>query len=125
MAAYPFKMDDKNTQVAALLVSFSAHPASLSRGWPQSRAKPFPADEWACQHLQAQELLLQFSAAYMIVDFFMFLIPYSPTDVLFIGHHIMTTWWAAAPLMGTSPMASLGAVPSLQHGLAISAVHCC
>lgn len=74
-----------------------ACPASLSRGWAQSCAKWITAGKWACHHLQDQELLLQFSAAYMIVDFFMFLIPYSPTDVLFIGHHIMTTWWAAAP----------------------------
>ena len=60
----------------------------------------------------------------MIVDFFMFLIPYSPTDVLFIGHHIMTTWWAAAPQIGTSPVASHEAVLNLRHGLASSIVHC-
>ena len=76
-----------------------------------------------CYHVQDQELLLQFSAAYMIVDFFMFLIPYSPTDVLFIGHHIMTTWWAAAPHMGTSLVATHEVVLGLQHGLAISIVH--
>lgn len=28
--------------------------------------------------------------AYMIVDMFMFLLPYTPGDYLFVGHHIMT-----------------------------------
>lgn len=29
--------------------------------------------------------------AYMLTDSFLFLLPFTPTDVLFIGHHIMTT----------------------------------
>ena len=40
--------------------------------------------------------------AYMLTDSFLFLLPFTPTDVLFIGHHIMTT--SAAPRHASKPL---------------------
>mmetsp|Transcript_9292 Transcript_9292/g.27917 ORF Transcript_9292/g.27917 Transcript_9292/m.27917 type:complete len:186 (+) Transcript_9292:210-767(+) len=37
-----------------------------------------------------QTFLMQFSSAYMLVDLFFFLLPFTPDDWLFIGHHCMT-----------------------------------
>ena len=37
--------------------------------------------------------------AYMAVDFFMFLIPFTPGDYLFVGHHIMTFGYMVSSLV--------------------------
>ncbi len=34
----------------------------------------------------------------MIVDFFMFLLPFTPNDFLFVGHHLMTTGYMMSSL---------------------------
>ena len=34
----------------------------------------------------------------MIVDFFMFLLPFTPNDYLFVGHHLMTTGYMLSSL---------------------------
>lgn len=45
----------------------------------------------ACFITYAASSSLVCAQAYMIVDFFMFLLPFTPGDYLFVGHHIMTT----------------------------------
>ena len=35
----------------------------------------------------------------MIVDFFMFLLPFTPNDYLFVGHHLMTTGYMLSSLL--------------------------
>ena len=37
--------------------------------------------------------------AYMAVDFFMFLIPFTPGDYLFVGHHLMTFGYMVSSLV--------------------------
>lgn len=44
-------------------------------------------------------LLRGYEQAYMLADSLLFLLPFTPSDVLFIGHHIMTT--SAASLATT------------------------
>ena len=34
----------------------------------------------------------------MIVDFFLFLLPFTPNDFLFVGHHLMTTGYMMSSL---------------------------
>ena len=40
-----------------------------------------------------------FLQAYMAVDFFMFLIPFTPGDYLFVGHHMMTFGYMVSSLL--------------------------
>lgn len=40
-----------------------------------------------------------FLQAYMAVDFFMFLIPFTPGDYLFVGHHMMTFGYMVSSLV--------------------------
>ncbi|KAK9838479.1 hypothetical protein WJX81_001919 [Elliptochloris bilobata] len=47
----------------------------------------------------AENLTLQISTAYMLTDSLLFLLPFTPTDVLFIGHHIMTTTYMVQSLL--------------------------
>lgn len=42
--------------------------------------------------------LMQFSTAYMLVDLFCFLLPFTPDDLLFIGHHILTASYMLSSL---------------------------
>ena len=44
----------------------------------------------------------------MLTDSFLFLLPFTPTDVLFIGHHIMTTSaWHSCPMCLSQPYPTL------------------
>lgn len=45
-----------------------------------------------------QIFLMQFSLAYMVVDLVAFLLPFTPDDVLFVGHHCMTGAYMASSL---------------------------
>lgn len=42
--------------------------------------------------------LMQFSTAYMLVDLFAFLLPFTPDDFLFIGHHFLTASYMISSL---------------------------
>lgn len=46
-----------------------------------------------CFLLPPQSLLNQFSLAYMAADFFFFLIPFTPSDMLFIVHHFISAFY--------------------------------
>lgn len=47
---------------------------------------------------ERQMWLMQFSTAYMLVDLFFFLLPFTPDDFLFIGHHILTASYMLSSL---------------------------
>jgi hypothetical protein len=44
-------------------------------------------------NVSEQTVLLEFCLAYMITDTFLYLLPFTPGDYLFMGHHIMVTGW--------------------------------
>ncbi|KAL0027117.1 hypothetical protein WJX79_007020 [Trebouxia sp. C0005] len=56
---------------------------------------PFSLD---AQNTSSVNFVMQLSAAYMIVDFFLFLLPFTPNDFLFVGHHMMTTGYMMSSL---------------------------
>ncbi|DBA88031.1 TPA: hypothetical protein ACH3X1_005013 [Trebouxia sp. C0004] len=56
---------------------------------------PFSLD---AQNNNSANFIMQFSAAYMVVDFFLFLLPFTPDDFLFVGHHLMTTGYMMSSL---------------------------
>ncbi|KAL3135386.1 hypothetical protein ABBQ32_007570 [Trebouxia sp. C0010 RCD-2024] len=64
--------------------------------WQLSSNFPFSLD---APNNASTNLIMQLSAAYMAVDFFMFLIPFTPGDYLFVGHHIMTFGYMISSLV--------------------------
>jgi hypothetical protein len=64
----------------------------LKRAWPV---------DVAATNTARLDLVMTFSTAYMLVDLFCFLLPLTPNDFLFVGHHIMTaTYMMSSVLLG-------------------------
>lgn len=51
------------------------------------------------ENTREQTLLVEFSFAYMIADFFFYLIPFTPNDVMFIVHHFISTLFIVGVLL--------------------------
>lgn len=56
---------------------------------------PFALDS---RNDDSTRFVMQLSTAYMIVDFFLFLLPFTPNDYLFVGHHLMTIGYMLSSL---------------------------
>ncbi|KAK9813156.1 hypothetical protein WJX72_009945 [[Myrmecia] bisecta] len=68
---------------------------SASAAWQIYSHLPFSLD---APNNAAQDILMQFSTAYMLADEFLFLLPCTPDDYLFIFHHVVTVGYMLSSL---------------------------
>ncbi len=53
--------------------------------------------------LRTKKIFASTLQAYMLVDLFCFLLPFTPNDFLFVGHHIMTATYMMSSVVRAAP----------------------
>lgn len=95
---YVVGLDRTKSAVLASCCMSSVH-SLLSALGGYEQLKQWEGFQLDMPNTQPQKLLNEFSLAYMIADFFFFLLPFTPTDFVFIVHHIIASIYLVGCLL--------------------------